>query len=648
MADSGRAVKTGRAPTSGAAYTGRAPTSGARARADALRIVRKMLPYLWPGDQPWVRVRVVLSLAALVATKLIAVGTPFFYKGAVDGLAGESAQPLWMLAVGAAGLTAAYVMARFMRIGFQQLRDVVFARVGQRALRRLAFEVITHLHRLSMRYHIARRTGSLSRITERGIKGIDFLLRFLLFSIGPLFLELVLIAVVLLTWFDWRYLAAVALTVVLYIGFTARITEWRVKIRRVMNEQDQEAAHKAMDGLINFETVKQFGAQTREANRYDRAMMRYEAASLKTTRSLAVLNLGQAVLMNCGLMACLLLAAHDVALGALSVGGFVMVNAYMMQVIMPLDNLGFVYREIRQSLLDMGEMFDLLEQKAEIADRPNARPLRVHGGAVEFSHVRFGYEAARPILRDISFDAKAGQTIAIVGASGAGKSTIGRLLFRFYDVQKGAVRIDGQDVREVTQASLQAAIGIVPQETVLFHDTLYYNIAYGRPAARQADIAAAAQAAKIHDFIMELPQQYQTMVGERGLKLSGGERQRVGLARALLKNPPILLLDEATSALDTRTERAIQESLRALGSGRTVVTIAHRLSTIVESDEILVLARGRIAERGRHAHLLAQGGRYAQMWQRQLKTPPTKPPAEAGSVQARVLEGLDAKTRVKI
>ena len=615
------------------------------ARARALLIVRRILPYLWSSDQPWVKARVVLSLLALVATKLVAVTTPFFYKGAVDGLAGEAAEAGWILALGVAGLTAAYAMARLMRVGFQQLRDVLFARVGQRALRRLAFETITHLHRLSIRYHITRRTGSLSRVTERGIKSIDFLLRFLLFSIGPILLELVLIAGVLLIWFDWRYLAVVLLTVVLYVGFTARVTEWRVRIRRVMNAQDQDAAHKAMDGLINFETVKQFGAQTREADRYDRAMMRYEAASLRTTNSLAALNLGQAVLMNLGLMACLLLAARDVALGAVSVGGFVMVNAYMMQVIMPLDHLGFVYREIRQALTDMDEMFALLAQPAEIVDRPGARRLRLRGGQIRFQRVQFGYEAAHPILHGIDFEVPAGSTTAIVGASGAGKSTIGRLLFRFYDVQGGGIAIDGQDVRDVTQQSLHAAIGIVPQDAVLFHESIYYNIAYGWPEARERDIVAAAKAASIHEFIMALPQGYQTMVGERGLKLSGGEKQRVSIARMLLKNPRLVILDEATSALDTQTERKIQESLRVAGAGRTVVMIAHRLSTIVEADQILVLDAGRIIERGQHAALLARRGRYAQMWQRQLKSEARAPSTTLPVSQAEL---RPPKTRLKM
>ena len=586
-------------------------------RASGWRTIRRVAPYLWPAGESWVKRRVVLSLLALVVAKLIAVGTPFFYKAAVDGLAGESTSESWLLALGVMGLTVAYGMARLLNVVFQQLRDVVFSRVGQRALRKLAFETITHMHRLSMRYHISRRTGGLSRVIERGVKGVGFLLRFMLFSIGPMVLELVLISFVLVVMFDVWYLAVVAVVVVLYIWFTTLVTEWRVRIRKEMNDQDKDANQKAIDSLLNFETVKYFGAEAREAERYDKAMAGYEAASLRTTSSLGLLNVGQACLINVGLVLTLLLAARDVAQGELTVGGFVMVNAYMMQVMAPLDYLGFVYREIRQALVDMGEMFDLLEQPAEVQDKPDASALHVSGGTIAFNNVHFGYESERTILNGIDLTVGAGQTVAIVGPSGAGKSTIGRLLFRFYDVTGGALTIDGQDLRDVTQQSLHAHIGVVPQDTVLFNDSIRYNIAYGRPDASQDEIEAVARAARIHDFILGLPEGYDTVVGERGLKLSGGEKQRVGIARTLLKNPPILLLDEATSALDTHTERDIQQSLSEMGKGRTVITIAHRLSTVVDADQIVVLKDGEIVERGHHQQLLALEGEYARMWQSQ-------------------------------
>jgi ABC-type transport system involved in Fe-S cluster assembly fused permease/ATPase subunit len=581
------------------------------------RTIRRVVPYLWPADHPWVKSRVVWAMAALLLSKVIAVATPFLYKAAVDGLAGDAPSAAWTLGLGAVGLTVAYGVGRLMNVGFQQLRDVIFARVAQRALRQLALETFTHIHRLSMRYHITRKTGGLSRIIERGVKGVEFLLRFLLFSIGPLVLELLLVAAIFFFVFDVWYLAAVVVTIWLYVWFTFKVTEWRVKIRKQMNDQDTDANQKAIDSLLNFETVKYFGAETREAARYDTAMAGYETAAIKTAYSLAFLNFGQSFLITAGLIVVMVMAAVGVAGGTLTVGDFVMVNAYMVQITLPLNFLGSVYREIRQALIDMGDMFDLLEQPAEVTDKPGAPELAVSGGELVFDDVAFGYDAARPILKGVSLTVAAGRKVAIVGPSGAGKSTIGRLMFRFYDVNGGALRIDGQDVREITQDSLHAAIGVVPQDTVLFNDTILYNIAYGRPEASRAEIEAAAKAAKIHDFVMALPEGYATQVGERGLKLSGGEKQRVGIARTLLKNPPILLLDEATSALDTETERDIQESLRAMGEGRTVITIAHRLSTIVDADEIVVLENGLVAERGRHDDLLAKGGRYAAMWARQ-------------------------------
>ncbi|MEH6829680.1 MAG: ABC transporter ATP-binding protein/permease [Sulfitobacter sp.] len=583
-------------------------------RQSSARVLRKVVPYLWPADMPWVRKRVVWALVVLVLSKVLTVITPQFYRGAVDGLAAEGVP---MLALGAVGLTVAYGIARLMGVGFQQLRDAIFARVGQRALRMLALETFNHIHKLSMRYHITRKTGGLSRIIERGVKGVDFLLRFLLFSIGPLILELFLIGVILTIQFDVTYMLVVAVTIAFYVWFTFAVTEWRVKLRRQMNDQDTDANQKAIDSLLNYETVKYFGAEEREAHRYDSAMAGYEEAAIKTNYSLAFLNFGQSVIITIGLVIVMVMAAIEVQNGTLTVGDFVMINAYMIQITVPLNFLGTVYREIRQALVDMGQMFDLLEQPSEVQDKADASELKVTGGQIKLDNVHFGYNEDRQILNGVSLTADPGEMVAIVGSTGSGKSTIGRLLFRFYDVQRGSLSIDGQDVRDVTQNSLHRQIGVVPQDTVLFNDTIGYNIAYGRDGATQAEVEAAAQAAQIHDFIKALPEGYETSVGERGLKLSGGEKQRVGIARTLLKDPPILLLDEATSALDSETEHEIQDALRQAGKGRTVLTIAHRLSTIAEADRIIVLEKGEVVEQGTHDALLAKSGRYAQLWYRQ-------------------------------
>jgi len=589
-------------------------------KEQAANVIRKVAPYLWPKDKAWVKIRILLSLLALLVGKVITVLTPFFYKGAVDAMAPDQGGPttVFMLTAGAVGLTIAYGVARLMSVGFNQLRDVIFARVAQRALRQLALETFRHIHAMSLRYHISRKTGGLSRIIERGVKGVEFLLRFLLFSIGPLILELIFVGAILFYLFDVWYLAVVVVTIGLYIWFTFKVTEWRVRIRKEMNDLDTDANQKAIDSMLNFETVKYFGAEEREAMRYDESMRGYEAAALKTNYTLGFLNFGQSFFITLGLILVMVMAAVGVQRGDLTVGDFVMVNAYMIQITMPLNFLGTVYREIRQALVDMGEMFELLEQPTEVNDKPNAKGLVITGGEVTFENIDFGYDENRPILKDFNLTVKPGQTVAIVGPSGSGKSTIGRLLFRFYDVGSGALRIDGQDVRDITQSSLHGQIGIVPQDTVLFNDTIGYNVAYGRDGASQAEIVKAAKAAKIHDFVMGLPDGYQTTVGERGLKLSGGEKQRVGIARTLLKNPPILLLDEATSALDTETERDIQDSLRQMGKGRSVITIAHRLSTVVDADLIVVLEQGHVTEQGTHNELLVYNGRYAAMWQRQL------------------------------
>ena len=584
------------------------------------RTVKRVAPYLWPkaSEQFWVKRRVVLAMLALTLSKVIAVATPFLFKAAVDGLAkvGESNDALMML-LGSGGLVFSYGFFRLASVGFGELRNAIFAKVGQRALRSLALETFEHIHALSLRYHISRKTGGLSRIIERGVKGVDFLLRFMLFSIIPLLIELTLVATILFIVFDVWYLAVILLTITLYIWFTFTVSEWRLKIRQEMNNQDTDANQKAIDSLLNFETVKYFNAEKVEAARYDSSMRLYESAALKTSHSLSFLNFGQALFITSGLVAVMVMAAFGVQSGTLTVGDFVLVNAYMIQITMPLNFLGTVYREIRQALVDMSEMFDLLEQPPEVVDDKNAYDLDVKAGVINFKDITFGYEKNRVILKNFNLSVGAGQHIAVVGTSGSGKSTIGRLLFRFYDTDKGALYIDGVDVRDVTQSSLHSAIGIIPQDTVLFNDTIYYNIAYGSTEASYDKVIEAAKAAKIHEFISNLPDGYDTTVGERGLKLSGGEKQRVGIARTLLKNPPILLLDEATSSLDTETENSIQESLNKMLLDRTVITIAHRLSTIVKSDLIVVLENGGIVEQGTHAELLDLNRRYNKMWKRQ-------------------------------
>ena len=579
---------------------------------DELHALKSLAPYLWPRDSFGLRVRVVLALVFLLAGKLVNICVPLLYKQAVDALS-----PAKVVIAVPVALIIAYGLARVTSQGFNELRNAIFAKVSQRAIRRMALSAFRHIHALSLRFHLERRTGGLSRAVERGTAGIDFLLSFMLFNVLPTLFEILLVCGILWRLFNWTFAAVTFTAIVVYIAFTFSITDWRVRFRREMNERNTESNTKAVDSLLNYETVKYFANEEHEARRYDSALRAYERAAVKSETTLTLLNLGQGTIIAIGLVGVMVLAGEGVAAAEMTVGDFVLVNAYLIQLYTPLNFLGMVYRNIKQSLTDLEQMTALLAVKPEIVDRPDATDLEIRSGAVAFHGVDFRYDLRRPILSDVDFHVAPGATVAIVGPSGAGKSTIARLLFRFYDVNAGSIEIDGQDIRNVTQDSLRRAIGVVPQDTVLFNDTIYYNIAYGRPGATQAEIEEAARLARIHDFITTLPDGYETMVGERGLKLSGGEKQRVAIARVILKAPQILVFDEATSALDTKTEREIQASLAEVSTGRTTLVIAHRLSTIVDADEILVLDRGHIIERGHHTELLLRRGIYATMWARQ-------------------------------
>lgn len=590
---------------------------------DQKKVLRGLLPYMWPHDRPDLKRTVMWSLILMVAAKLVTVMVPFTLKWTTDALvaatggrvvAGEDVS--WL--IGAPVLaTILYGLSRIIMALLMQTREGMFAKVAMHAVRKLALNTFEHMHRLSLRFHLERKTGGLTRVLERGRTGIENITRMALMTLLPTIVEFLLILVVCAIEFDWRYIVTVVVMITFYLWFTIKATNWRVAIRRTMNESDTEANTKAIDSLLNYETVKYFGAEKREAARYDKSMELYEKASIKTYTSLALLNSGQAVIFTIALTICLVMAARDVIAGNHTVGHFAMVNMLMLQLFIPLNFMGMVYREIKQGLTDIENMMDVLERSPEVADRPGARDLKVTGGTIRFENVRFAYEPEREILHDLSFEVPAGKLFAIVGPSGAGKSTISRILLRFYDVTGGRVTIDGQDLRDVTQASLRAATGVVPQDTVLFNDTILYNIRYGRPDATAQDVQRAASLAQIDPFIRALPEGYDTMVGERGLKLSGGEKQRVAIARTILKSPPILILDEATSALDSHTEKEIQDALDRVSRDRTTLVIAHRLSTIVHADQILVLEKGRLVEQGTHAQLIARDGLYASLWARQ-------------------------------
>jgi ATP-binding cassette, subfamily B, heavy metal transporter len=583
------------------------------------KTLRNLWPYMWPADRADLRARVVWATVLLVVAKLTLVAGPYFFKWATDALAGDakSAPPLPAFMLAPVMLVIAYNVVRLVQLGFNQLRDALFARVGQYAVRQLAFRTFVHMHQLSLRFHLERRTGGLSRIIERGTKGIETIVRFTVLNTLPTILEFALTAGIFAVTYGWKYVAVVAVTVWLYIWFTIRASDWRIVIRRDMNDSDTDASTKAIDSLLNFETVKYFNNEGMEAERFDRSMARYETAATRIWTSLGWLNFGQGVIFGLGTVIVMCLSALEVQAGTQTVGDFVFINAMLIQLSVPLNFIGFIYREIRQGLTDIEQMFGLLDVPQEIVDKPGARPLVVGSGKVEFRDVQFSYDPNRKILKGVSFEVPAGKTVAIVGPSGAGKSTISRLLFRFYDIQGGKILIDGQDIRDVTQQSLRAAIGMVPQDTVLFNDTIAYNIRYGRIDASEEDVRKAAELAQIGPFIERLPDGYRSMVGERGLKLSGGEKQRVAIARTILKAPPILMLDEATSALDSHTEQEIQAALDLVSKGRTTIVIAHRLSTVISADEIIVLQDGQIAERGTHAALMRKAGLYASMWDRQ-------------------------------
>jgi len=593
------------------------------ASGNLVATIVNLWPYIWPADRRDLKARVIFATVLLFVAKLATVTVPFTFKWATDALAGRGTAPVapdnwlaWALTAPIV-MTLAYGATRVLMGLLTQWRDGIFAKVAMNAVRRLAMLTFEQMHLLSLRFHLERKTGGLTRVLERGRNAIETIVRMVLLQLAPTIVELVLIVAVLLLHFDWRYVAVIAATVVCYMLFTWYATEWRINIRRRMNESDSDANAKAIDSLLNYETVKYFSAEAREAKRYDRSMTRYEDASVKAYVSLAVLNAGQAVIFTIGLTGAMALCAYGIERGTNTVGDFVMINAMMIQLYTPLNFMGMVYREVKQAIIDIEIMFSLLARKPEITDKPGAPPLQVRAGTIRFENVSFAYEPERPILVNLSFDVAAGQTVAIVGPSGAGKSTISRLLFRFYDVTGGRILVDDQDIREVTQTSLRAAIGMVPQDTVLFNDTIRYNIRYGRWDASDAEVEEAARQAQIDTFIRRAPKGYETEVGERGLKLSGGEKQRVAVARTILKGPPILLLDEATSALDTHTEKDIQDELDRVAENRTTLVIAHRLSTIINADEILVLDRGAIIESGTHRELIAHGGLYASMWNRQ-------------------------------